>query len=66
MLTKRIIPCLDVKDGRVVKGVQFVDLQDAGDPVEAAAAYDRAGADGLLERIILFCKRKVRNFKIGF
>ncbi len=44
MLTKRIIPCLDVKDGRVVKGVQFVDLRDAGDPVEAAAAYDRAGA----------------------
>ena len=48
MLTKRIIPCLDVKDGRVVKGVQFVDLQDAGDPVEAAAAYDRAGADELV------------------
>jgi cyclase len=43
----RIIPCLDVKDGRVVKGVNFVDLIDAGDPVEAAAAYDRAGADEL-------------------
>jgi imidazole glycerol-phosphate synthase subunit HisF len=43
----RIIPCLDVKDGRVVKGVKFVDLQDAGDPVEAAAAYDAAGADEL-------------------
>lgn len=43
----RIIPCLDVKDGRVVKGVQFVDLVDAGDPVEAAAAYDAAGADEL-------------------
>src|SRR6266481_4736187 len=47
MLTIRIIPCLDVKDGRVVKGVKFVDLQDAGDPVEAAAAYDAAGADEL-------------------
>ena len=42
MYTKRIIPCLDVKDGRVVKGINFVDLQDAGDPVEAAAAYDKA------------------------
>lgn len=48
MYTKRIIPCLDVKDGRVVKGVNFVDLQDAGDPVEAAAAYDSAGADELV------------------
>jgi imidazole glycerol-phosphate synthase subunit HisF len=47
MLKVRIIPCLDVKDGRVVKGVNFVDLQDAGDPVEAAAAYDAAGADEL-------------------
>ncbi|HEX7073483.1 MAG TPA: imidazole glycerol phosphate synthase subunit HisF [Hyphomicrobiaceae bacterium] len=47
MLKIRIIPCLDVKDGRVVKGVQFVDLIDAGDPVEAAAAYDAAGADEL-------------------
>lgn len=45
MHTKRIIPCLDVKDGRVVKGVNFVNLQDAGDPVEIAAAYDRTGAD---------------------
>ena len=45
MLTKRIIPCLDVKDGRVVKGVQFADLADAGDPVEVAAAYDAQGAD---------------------
>lgn len=45
MLTKRIIPCLDVKDGRVVKGVNFVNLQDAGDPVEIAKAYDQAGAD---------------------
>jgi cyclase len=47
MLKIRIIPCLDVKDGRVVKGVNFVDLRDAGDPVEAAAAYDAAGADEL-------------------
>ncbi|MEM7774648.1 MAG: imidazole glycerol phosphate synthase subunit HisF [Pseudomonadota bacterium] len=46
-LKTRIIPCLDVKDGRVVKGVNFVDLVDAGDPVEAAAAYDAAGADEL-------------------
>ncbi|MDD3801636.1 imidazole glycerol phosphate synthase subunit HisF [Desulfuromonas thiophila] len=47
MLTRRIIPCLDVKDGRVVKGVQFVGLRDAGDPVEAAMAYDAQGADEL-------------------
>ena len=47
MLTKRIIPCLDVKDGRVVKGVGFVDLRDAGDPVEVARLYDREGADEL-------------------
>ena len=45
MFTKRIIPCLDVNNGRVVKGVNFVNLQDAGDPVEIAAAYDKAGAD---------------------
>ncbi|MCH5269503.1 MAG: imidazole glycerol phosphate synthase subunit HisF [Lachnospiraceae bacterium] len=48
MHTKRIIPCLDVKDGRVVKGVNFVNLQDAGDPVEVASAYDKAGADELV------------------
>lgn len=48
MLTKRIIPCLDVKDGRVVKGVNFVNLRDAGDPVETAKAYNAAGADELL------------------
>ncbi|MEM6683168.1 MAG: imidazole glycerol phosphate synthase subunit HisF [Pseudomonadota bacterium] len=47
MLTTRIIPCLDVKDGRVVKGVNFVDLVDAGDPVEQAKVYDAAGADEL-------------------
>ncbi len=48
MLTKRIIPCLDVKDGRVVKGVNFVQLKDAGDPVEIGEAYSRAGADELV------------------
>ncbi len=47
MLKARVIPCLDVKDGRVVKGVNFVDLRDAGDPVESAIAYDAAGADEL-------------------
>jgi imidazole glycerol-phosphate synthase subunit HisF len=47
MLKIRVIPCLDVKEGRVVKGINFVDLRDAGDPVEAAAAYDEAGADEL-------------------
>lgn len=48
MLARRLIPCLDVRGGRVVKGVRFVDLRDAGDPVEAAVAYDRAGADELV------------------
>ena len=48
MFTKRIIPCLDVKDGRVVKGVNFVSLKDAGDPVEIGAAYGKAGADELV------------------
>ncbi len=48
MITKRIIPCLDINDGRVVKGVNFVNLIDAGDPVEIAAAYDKAGADEIV------------------
>ncbi|WP_373071347.1 imidazole glycerol phosphate synthase subunit HisF [Zeaxanthinibacter enoshimensis] len=48
MLTKRIIPCLDIKNGRTVKGINFVDLKDAGDPVELAAAYAREGADELV------------------
>lgn len=48
MLCKRVIPCLDVKDGRVVKGINFVDLRDAGDPVELASVYDRAGADEVI------------------
>src|SRR5512140_415670 len=48
MLTKRIIPCLDIADGRIVKGIHFVNLRDAGDPVEQARLYDRAGADELV------------------
>src|SRR5512136_2780582 len=48
MLAKRIIPCLDIQDGRVVKGVNFVDLRDAGDPVEQARLYDEQGADELV------------------
>ncbi|WFA04724.1 imidazole glycerol phosphate synthase subunit HisF [Bacillus sp. HSf4] len=48
MITKRIIPCLDVKDGRVVKGIQFLELKDAGDPVELAKIYDKEGADELV------------------
>ena len=48
MITKRIIPCLDVKDGRVVKGVNFIDLKDAGNPVEIASQYDKTGADELV------------------
>ena len=48
MLAKRIIPCLDVKEGRVVKGVNFVELRDAGDPVELANIYNRDGADELV------------------
>ena len=48
MHTKRVIPCLDVKDGRVVKGINFVNLRDAGDISEVASAYDKAGADELV------------------
>ena len=48
MYTKRIIPCLDVRNGRVVKGTNFVGLRDAGDPVEQAARYDKEGADELV------------------
>lgn len=48
MLSKRIIPCLDIKDGRIVKGINFLDLRDAGDPVEQAAIYDQEGADELV------------------
>ena len=61
MLTKRIIPCLDVKDGRVVKGVKFVELRDAGDPVENAKFYDEQGADELtfLDITASYEKRKI-------
>ena len=52
MHTKRIIPCLDVHEGRVVKGVNFVNLRDAGDPVEIGAAYDKAGADECLSSTV--------------
>ena len=52
MLKKRIIPCLDVKDGRVVKGVNFVNLTDVGDPVDAARAYYEAGCDELVLSLI--------------
>ncbi|PNB41496.1 imidazole glycerol phosphate synthase subunit HisF, partial [Pseudomonas sp. GW456-E7] len=48
MITKRIIPCLDVKEGRVVKGIQFLELKDAGDPVELSEVYDQEGADELV------------------
>ena len=48
MLTKRVIPCFDVADGRVVKGTSFVELRDAGDPVELAGLYDREGADEVI------------------
>ena len=51
MLAKRVIPCMDVKDGRVVKGVNFVDLRDAGDPVELASFYDSQGADEVVSSI---------------
>ncbi|MBC7319800.1 imidazole glycerol phosphate synthase subunit HisF [bacterium] len=77
MLTKRIIPCLDVKDGRVVKGMHFIDLKDAGDPVELAEYYDKEGADELvflditasLERrrtIVEFVKRTASKVFIPF
>ncbi len=61
MLVKRIIPCLDVREGRVVKGVQFVDIRDAGDPVEVAQVYDREGADELvfLDITASFERRKI-------
>ena len=60
MLTKRIIPCLDIKDGRVVKGVNFINLRDAGDAVENARFYDREGADELvfLDIMASYEKRK--------
>lgn len=62
MLTKRIIPCLDIKDGRTVKGINFVDLRDAGDPVELAAAYADQGADELLFLDISATNEKRKTF----
>jgi len=61
MLTKRIIPCLDIKDGRVVKGIKFLNLRDAGDPVECASIYEKQGADELvfLDITASFQKRKI-------
>jgi len=61
MLTKRIIPCLDIKDGRVVKGIKFINLKDAGDPVEIARVYEKEGADELvfLDITASFQKRKI-------
>ena len=62
MLTKRIIPCLDIKDGRTVKGVNFVDLRDAGDPVELGAAYAQQGADELVFLDIAATNEKRKTF----
>jgi cyclase len=62
MLTKRIIPCLDIKDGRTVKGVNFVDLRDAGDPVELASAYAEQGADELVFLDISATNEKRKTF----
>ena len=62
MLAKRIIPCLDVKEGRVVKGVGFVNLRDAGDPVEAARAYDAEGADELCYLDIMASHEERKTF----
>ena len=60
MLTKRIIPCLDIKDGRTVKGVNFVGLRDAGDPVELAQRYTKEGADELVFLDITATKRSAK------
>ena len=62
MLTKRIVPCLDIKDGRTVKGTNFVDLRDAGDPVELAAVYAREGADELVFLDITATTEKKKHY----
>jgi cyclase len=62
VLTKRIIPCLDIKDGRTVKGINFVDLRDAGDPVELGAAYAQQGADELVFLDISATNEKRKTF----
>ena len=61
MLTKRIIPCLDIKDGRTVKGTNFVDLRDAGDPLEVGALYAKQGADYLFFLYITATIEKRKN-----
>ena len=61
MLAKRIIPCLDIQDGRVVKGVNFINLRDAGDPVEQARIYDEQGADELVSRYFCHTRRTEDN-----
>ena len=66
MLTKRIIPCLDVKDGRVVKGINFVQLRDAGDPVETGEAYSKLGADELVFLDITATSDVVLDDLIGY
>ena len=63
MLTKRIVPCLDIKNGRTVKGVNFVDLRDAGDPVELAKKYAEAGADELVFLDISATQEKRKTFR---
>ena len=62
MLAKRIIPCLDVKEGRVVKGVNFIGLRDVGDPVEIAALYNDAGADEIVFWILLQRTKEEKRF----
>ena len=62
VLTRRIIPCLDIRDGRVVKGINFVNIRDAGDPVEAAVRYNEAGADEL----VLLDERGQRRTSLAF
>ena len=64
MLTKRIIPCLDIKDGRTVKGVNFVDLRDAGDPIELASRYTEVGADELVFLDISATEQKRKPLQI--
>ena len=66
MLTKRVIPCLDVKDGRVVKGVNFVNLRDAGDPVDLANAYDEQGADEVIFLDTIPARPEIKCDKIKY
>ena len=66
MLTKRIIPCLDVKEGRVVKGTKFLQLRDAGDPVECAQVYNAQGADELVFLDITASHEERKTSRFGF